>query len=380
MNFIMHTQGGAWLYSSRLSRVFHDRSRVKQCMLRSRFASIVGTWCSQELMPSCCCAYLLALPSCIPQPGVLTVLAAATALLSRRNNFSFFFTFWDELYGTAHDAPPPVGLSVMVTHAVYGFAIITTWFHLLPFYPVSFFTTWVLLYLVIPPTAASAVANWVGLPEATRRISGWFMDIYRRDNYVTYAPSGAAGSFQAATGAGNARDQDSKDTAAAADSASTVSNASAAAKQAPQPPAYIFACHPTGLLSRAAFLTFGARGWCSPVSGLPRVRVAVSSILLRVPVPFWREFLLACGCVPADRRSLRQALLSGTSVAITPGGWAEAGYLQSYRLVLQRRKGFVALAAQTGGRDGGVGLEADSDVEAVCGCMEHIQHMDCHQF
>jgi hypothetical protein len=278
----------------------------------------------------------------------------APVCLSCRKNFAFFFTYWDDIYGTLYDALPIVTLPVLAVHAVYAVVVISTLYHILVFYPVSFITTWVLLYLVIPPTAASAVANWVGLPEVTRMLFGWAMDIYRRDNYVTYAPSGAAGSFQAATGAGNARDQDSKDTAAAADSASTVSNASAAAKQAPQPPAYIFACHPTGLLSRAAFLTFGARGWCSPVSGLPRVRVAVSSILLRVPVPFWREFLLACGCVPADRHGLRQALLSGTSVAITPGGWAEAGYLQSYRLVLQRRKGFVALAAQTGGRDGGL--------------------------
>jgi hypothetical protein len=305
----------------------------------------------------------------------------APVCLSCRKNFAFFFTYWDDIYGTLYDALPIVTLPVLAVHAVYAVVVISTLYHILVFYPVSFITTWVLLYLVIPPTAASAVANWVGLPEVTRMLFGWAMDIYRRDNYVTYAPSGAAGSFQAATGAATptaagkgaklaspfapksspdsdtqpVRDQDSKDTAAAAaDDPSTASDASPAGQQAIQSPAYIFACHPTGLLSRAAFLTFGARGWCSPVSGLPRVRMAVSSILLRVPVPFWREFLLACGCVPADRHGLRQALLSGTSVAITPGGWAEAGYLQSYRLVLQRRKGFVALAAQTGGRDGGL--------------------------
>jgi hypothetical protein len=305
--------------------------------------------------------------------AVLSVLATANALLSCRKNYASFFTYWDDLYGSSYDtSTPPVALSVLVAHTAYGVVIIATVYHLLVYHSVTCATTWVLLYLAIPPTAASAVANWVRLPEVTRRLFGWFMDIYRRDSYVTYAPSGASGSFMAATAAAAkggkhagpmgddvkpVRDQSNR---AAPDQVSTGSDTSPTAKQAAQqagstlvkqpkqPPVYIFACHPTGLLSRAAFLTFGARGWCSPVSALPRVRLAVSSILLRIPVPFWREFLLACGCVPADRRSLRQALLSGTSVAVTPGGWPEAKYLQSYSLVLQRRKGFVALAAETG--------------------------------
>jgi 1-acyl-sn-glycerol-3-phosphate acyltransferase len=78
--------------------------------------------------------------------------------------------------------------------------------------------------------------------------------------------------------------------------------------------------------------------------------MAVADILLHAPWPDLptREFLLACGCIPAEWSLLKRTLLSGTSVAITPAGWAESKYLQTYKLVLQRRRGFVALAAETG--------------------------------
>lgn len=86
---------------------------------------------------------------------------------------------------------------------------------------------------------------------------------------------------------------------------------------------------PAGILSRSALLTFAARGWSSPVSAIARVRFAVGSTLLRLPIPFSRELLLALGCVPADRAYLRQLLLSGTSIALTPGGWREPTHTQA---------------------------------------------------
>jgi 1-acyl-sn-glycerol-3-phosphate acyltransferase len=98
------------------------------------------------------------------------------------------------------------------------------------------------------------------------------------------------------------------------------------------------------MISRSAFCTFAARGWCSPVSLLRQVRLAVGSQLFAMPIPLLREFLLACGCIPADRASMLNALHAGRSLAVTPGGWREGQFFGSYKLVLKQRRGFVQLA------------------------------------
>lgn len=103
-----------------------------------------------------------------------------------------------------------------------------------------------------------------------------------------------------------------------------------------------------GILSRGALLTFAVRGWKSPVSTLSRVRLAVSSKLLRLPIPFSRELLLACGCIPADKSTLVKHLTSGSSIAVAPGGWTEPTHTGSYDVLLKSRFGFVRLAIETG--------------------------------
>jgi hypothetical protein len=239
------------------------------------------------------------------------------------------------------------------------------------------------LSVLITPAASAAVSQWLRVPEITRLLFGWLMDLYRRDNCITFEPAGSPGAFKpvgpqqqqqqrkAATSASAAaaagsnkgdaapvRDQDPATATAHSSSSSTPAAAAAGSSSSSsgggsdKEPVYVFGCHPTGLISRAAFLTFGARGWASPVSALRKVRLAVADSLMVLPwtlvEPLIREFLLACGCLPAQRQLLKQALLSGTSIAVTPGGWAESQHLQSYRLVLQKRKGFVSLAAETG--------------------------------
>jgi hypothetical protein len=275
---------------------------------------------------------------------------------SCRRNFAYFFTFWDERYGTSHKVNKPSTLLFLATQGAYHAIMLAA--HYLEFHYFStYFTTWLLAYVLIPPSAAAALAEYAGLPEATRRLFGWLMDAFRRDSYVTYAPEGAPGAFKPTPDAGAstpsnprvAADGQDDDAGPARDQhiAASVGSQRSAAGQG-KPPVYMFACHPTGLLSRGAFLTFGARGWASPVSRLPKVRMAVANVLLQFPLPFSREFLLACGCIPAEWSALKVALQGGTSVAITPGGWAESLYVQSYKLVLKRRRGFVALAAETG--------------------------------
>jgi hypothetical protein len=176
---------------------------------------------------------------------------------------------------------------------------------------------------------------------------GRIMDAYRADNYITFAEPGTPGAFSAAA------------TAAPAPPDSAADNGSDVARDAPakagrakdqdvKEPVYLFACHPAGVVSRSAFCTFAARGWSSPVSSLRDVRLAVGNQLFCAPVPFVREFLLACGCIPAQRDQLQAALRSGCSIAVTPGGWREGRNHGSYQLILKQRRGFVQLAQQTG--------------------------------
>jgi 1-acyl-sn-glycerol-3-phosphate acyltransferase len=84
------------------------------------------------------------------------------------------------------------------------------------------------------------------------------------------------------------------------------------------------------------------------VASLRQVRLAVGSQLFAMPIPLLRDFLLACGCIPADRASMLRALSAGRSFAVTPGGWREGQFFGSYKLVVKQRRGFVQLAQQSG--------------------------------
>lgn len=111
---------------------------------------------------------------------------------------------------------------------------------------------------------------------------------------------------------------------------------------------HIFPVHPAGVISRSAFCPYAARGWSSPVASLRQVRLAAGSQLFAMPIPLLREFLLACGCIPADRTSMLLALSAGRSLAVSPGGWREGQFYGSYKLVVKQRRGFVQLARQSG--------------------------------
>jgi hypothetical protein len=155
---------------------------------------------------------------------------------------------------------------------------------------------------------------------------------------VTYAEPGAPGAFPALPEQHRQQELEQK----------TIQQHDSCGLGKQQQPLYVFGCHPTGLFSRAAFLTFAARGLASPVSGLKGVRLAVDSLLMRLPIPFMREFLLLVGCCPADKATLLRQLQQGHSVAITPGGWRDSRYLATDQICLHKRKGFVNLAVETG--------------------------------
>lgn len=71
---------------------------------------------------------------------------------------------------------------------------------------------------------------------------------------------------------------------------------------------FIFGYHPQGYLARGAVHTFAAVGRGSPVAGLPGVKLAVGSGLLRVPL--LQQVLLLIGCTEASYDNLRALLTS----------------------------------------------------------------------
>jgi hypothetical protein len=260
---------------------------------------------------------------------------------AHRRNYSFYFTYWDDKNGSSYPSRPPCTLLVLVAHAIYQAALFTA-VYLFVTQPLPTLAVYITVYLLVPASTASVVAEKLHLPEITRQLFGRLMDTYRSDSCITSAAAGTPGSLQAALSpsaapAGSDADQD-----AAAEADCTP------APHQKNPPAHIFAVHPAGVISRSAFCTFAARGWASPVSFLLKVRLAVGSQLFAMPIPLLREFLLACGCVPADRASMMGALREGTSLAVTPGGWKEGQFFGSYKLVLKGRRGFVELAQQSG--------------------------------
>lgn len=273
-----------------------------------------------------------------------------SAACSLRSNYGFFYTYLDDLFNTTSPARarPACSLLVITCHAVWQLVLLSTAYAFItrPLPALAVYTT---CYLLVPPAAAAAVSEWLRLPAITRMLFGSLMDQYRADSCITCAAAGADGGFPAVSHKSEAAVaiEADTDTIRDQDTAKDITRRGVN-NQDENAPVYLFACHPAGLLSRAAFCTFAGRGSRSPVAGLPEVRLAVGNPLFSLPVPFLREFLLASGCIPADRSSICSALRAGRSVAVTPGGWREARYHGTYKLLLRQRKGFLQVAQETG--------------------------------
>ncbi|GBF98241.1 hypothetical protein Rsub_11061 [Raphidocelis subcapitata] len=299
-------------------------------------------------------------------------------------HFALFFTFWDDLLGTSAPPEPHVPLPLMALNLLwYAFLWAFAWAaYSRPAAVAAAAALHALLPLALPDALLGGRAS---------RLRAW--DALRRAYGVGYAAPGADGAFDARRAAAEVRRQLSeaaharggKPSEAAAQAAAVVTamaglsssdsggtsgdggghgappqaGAATAAAQAPEAAAaaaaaaeqrrFVFAYHPQGFLARGALLTFAARGARSPASALPGgVRLAAGGWMLRVPG--MQQALIALGCTDASRSNLLR-LLTGpepTSVAICPGGWAEARHMGSYRLVIRRRLGFARLASEAG--------------------------------
>ena len=107
----------------------------------------------------------------------------------------------------------------------------------------------------------------------------------------------------------------------------------------------ILCCHPHGVLSAGVLSTLAFN---SGEAELGRYRIA--TISLNVIFPVWREFMLGLGMIDASPVSIIYCLQKGISVVVVVGGAVEAldAAPGTVALTLDKRRGFVRLALQTG--------------------------------
>lgn len=112
---------------------------------------------------------------------------------------------------------------------------------------------------------------------------------------------------------------------------------------------YMFLYHPHGVIcmgSNVGLLT-NACHFNKLFPGIERYQVALRTCFW---FPFFREWLLALGCICPDRKTLESKLRSKQSIVLLPGGAAEAlhAHRKIFRLYIKHRKGFIRLALDTG--------------------------------
>eukprot|EP00887_Chlorella_sp_A99_P004280 scaffold15.g4280.t1 len=112
---------------------------------------------------------------------------------------------------------------------------------------------------------------------------------------------------------------------------------------------YIFAFHPHGVLSFGGWLTFATDALHFSTL-FPGIDVRLLTLRINFRAPFLREYLLLHGVCDVSKQACLNILGRGRSIFIAVGGGTESLYAKpgAHELVLNRRKGFVKIALQTG--------------------------------
>ena len=112
---------------------------------------------------------------------------------------------------------------------------------------------------------------------------------------------------------------------------------------------YIFGQHPHGVLAYGTWFSFGtnALGFDDLFPGID-ARVSTLNINFRAPI--LREYLLLLGVCSVSKQAILNLLNTGKSVCIAVGGGSESLLAAPgrYDLILNRRKGFIRCAVETG--------------------------------
>ncbi|XP_018568259.1 2-acylglycerol O-acyltransferase 2-like [Anoplophora glabripennis] len=115
---------------------------------------------------------------------------------------------------------------------------------------------------------------------------------------------------------------------------------------------YLFCCFPHGMLSTGAFNAFGSE-WGGYKHYFPHHAPHVVTLSQHYIMPFFRELALALGGIGSSAKSIDYVLGipgGGHVCVLMVGGAAEAYNCKpgNYKLVLEKRKGFVKLALKNG--------------------------------
>ncbi|CCF55821.1 hypothetical protein KAFR_0A03860 [Kazachstania africana CBS 2517] len=114
-------------------------------------------------------------------------------------------------------------------------------------------------------------------------------------------------------------------------------------------PRYIFGYHPHGIAALGAFGAFAteALGWNEKFPGIP---VCLMTLVTQFIIPFYRDYLLALGITSVSRKNSLKVLSNNYSICIVVGGARESllSSSDSTELILNKRRGFVKLALETG--------------------------------
>ncbi|CAD0197391.1 unnamed protein product [Chrysodeixis includens] len=116
---------------------------------------------------------------------------------------------------------------------------------------------------------------------------------------------------------------------------------------------YLFACFPHGVISLGAFGNF-----CTNATGFQKLFPGMTCHLITLGghflVPFFRDLALALGVCSSSQESLMHLLDSkkyqGNCASMIIGGAAEAldAHPKEYKVILNRRKGFIRVAMKSG--------------------------------
>ncbi|ETV87178.1 hypothetical protein H257_02153 [Aphanomyces astaci] len=112
---------------------------------------------------------------------------------------------------------------------------------------------------------------------------------------------------------------------------------------------YLFVAHPHGIIALGTWLVFGGDSIYF-LRNNPKLQLSTATVGLNFVLPLWRDLLLALGFVDASYGSLKAVLAQRRSACLLVGGSQEAleAHPNTNRLVLNKRKGFIKLALETG--------------------------------
>ncbi|CAI4052033.1 diacylglycerol O-acyltransferase SKDI_15G3840 [Saccharomyces kudriavzevii IFO 1802] len=114
-------------------------------------------------------------------------------------------------------------------------------------------------------------------------------------------------------------------------------------------PTYLFGYHPHGIGALGAFGAFATEG-CNYSKTFPGIPISLMTLVTQFHIPLYRDYLLALGISSVSRKNALKTLSKNQSICIVVGGARESllGSTNGPQLILNKRKGFIKLAIQTG--------------------------------